>query len=310
MWNSRIGAHVRLAAEGWLWADTKVRQKEIFDEHGVQWSSIHRLHYRDPVQHTVLGMMHNWIEEILQHHTHVKWGIGIVLAKSRDDLAADDADNIAPTTPTGNDLDIDIDMLYDELDDLNAESQEHADTPSHGKRLHSETSLQLPDDENDDSPLDKEFQPDSDSDSDDGYASEDKEHEAAWQAVCIFGPEALSKIHACIADTKIPTWIAHPPRNLGEKSHGKLKADQWLTLFTIFLPLILPKIWLSSRKTHDATLLDNFHDLVKCTSIVCSYTASPVLQEPISGSLNKAELSLCYAQCRAYKILGPFTDDK
>jgi hypothetical protein len=141
---------------------------------------IHRLHYRDLVQHTVLGMMHNWIEGILQHHTHVKWGIGIVLAKSQDGSVADDADNIA-STPTGNDLDLNIDMLYDELADLNAESWEHSDIPSHAKQLHSESSVQLSDDENDDNPFDEEFQPGSDSDSDDGYASEDKEErEAAW----------------------------------------------------------------------------------------------------------------------------------
>jgi len=261
-----------LAAEEWRQAQTKVRRKEIFDEHGVRYSSLHKLHYRDQVQHTVLGMMHNWIEGILQHHTRVKWGLGIISAKN--DSTAED--NTTPAaTPTGNELNIDIDMLYDELADLDAESQEHLDTPSHGKRLHSESSLQFSDDEMVDSPHDEEFQPDSDSDSNSDYANEEKEeHEAAWRSKCIFGPEALSKIHECIAGANIPTWIARPPRNLGEKSHGKLKADQWLTLFTIFLPLILPEIWLASRKTHDAALLNNFYDLVKCTNIVCSYSAS------------------------------------
>ena len=59
---------------------------------------------------------------------------------------------------------------------------------------------------------------------------------------CIFDTFALSQIHHCIANTVIPTWIDRLPSNLGEKSHGKLKADQWLTLFTIFLPLILPEL--------------------------------------------------------------------
>ncbi len=28
------------------------------------------------MHHTVLGMMHNWLEGILQNHTRAKWGIG------------------------------------------------------------------------------------------------------------------------------------------------------------------------------------------------------------------------------------------
>jgi len=220
-------------------------------------------------------MMHNWIEGILQHHMHVKWGIGIVFARSNN-VAAEDNRKAAIATPTPDNDDFDIDMLDDELAELEAESQRHSDTPSHGKRLHSELSVYFSDDEDDDvSPHDGEFQPDSDSESDDDFASEEKEEkEAAKQAICIFGPEALSKIHACISEASIPTWITCPPRNLGEKSHGKLTADQWFTLFTIFLPLILPEIWLSFRKTHDADLLDNFHDLVKCTNIIGSYSAS------------------------------------
>lgn len=218
--------------------------------------------------------MHNWIEGILQHHTRVKWGIGIITSK--EDLDAGSDDNATPAaTPTRNGFDLDVNMLVDELADLDAESQEYSDTPSHGKRLRSESSLQLSDDEIDDSPHDEEFQPDSDSESDSDFENEEKEEqEAAWRAKCIFTPEVLSRIHACIDKTHIPTWIARPPRNLGEKSHGKLKADQWLTLYTIFFPLILPEIWLASKKSQDTALLDNFHDLVKCTNIVCSYTAS------------------------------------
>jgi hypothetical protein len=272
-WSLRIGTEVGLAAEEWRQAKTKVRRKEIFNQHGVRWSSLHKLHYRDPVQHTVLGLMHNWIEGVLQHHARVKYGIGVVTNPKTDDVEAKDEDSTTPpATPTGHELD--IDMLDDEVANLATESQAYSDTPSHGKRLHSESSLQLSDEEADNSP-DEEFQPDEESDSDGDYTDEDKEeHHAAWRAICIFDPAALSKIHACILNTIVPTWIARPPPNLGEKSHGKLKADQWLTLFTIFLPLILPELWLTSRTSHNAALLDNFHDVVKCTNIVCSYSTS------------------------------------
>lgn len=64
----RNGTDVRAASEQWRTATTKKARNEIFKAHGVRWSSLHTLSYRDPVKHTVLGLMHNWIEGVLQHH--------------------------------------------------------------------------------------------------------------------------------------------------------------------------------------------------------------------------------------------------
>jgi len=80
-WSARIGTNVHQAAIEWQQVQMKVKRKEIFDQHGVRWSALHRLDYCDSVLHTVLGMMHNWIEGILQHHVRVKWGIGIILSR-------------------------------------------------------------------------------------------------------------------------------------------------------------------------------------------------------------------------------------
>ena len=92
-WTARVGVEVRANAEEWQQATTKKRCKEIFDQHGVRWSSLHRLVYRDPVRHTILGLMHNWIEGILQHHARCKWGIGIVSSlKANQDGAEDPED--------------------------------------------------------------------------------------------------------------------------------------------------------------------------------------------------------------------------
>ena len=131
-WSPRIGDDVRQAAMEWQQAQTKAKRKEIFDKHGVRWSALHRLDYRDPVQHTVLGMMHNWIEGILQHHARVKWGIGSSAGSSKHQ------DEGPPCiTPTGTNtilsFEFDVDMLDDELGELEAESQAHMDTPSHSK---------------------------------------------------------------------------------------------------------------------------------------------------------------------------------
>jgi hypothetical protein len=115
--------------------------------------------------------------------------------------------------------------------------------------------------------MDEDFQPD------DKSESGDDDGEEEWGAGCIFDKTQLAAICRCLTDTVILSWLEQPPQNLGEKAHGKLKADQWLMLISVFLPLILPEIWLAAESPshRDVQLLDNFHDLVSCTNIVCSY---------------------------------------
>ncbi|KAJ7119217.1 hypothetical protein C8R43DRAFT_960148 [Mycena crocata] len=76
-----------------------------------------------------------------------------------------------------------------------------------------------------------------------------------------FSPLQLGTIRACIRDIDLPTWVNRPPKNLGDAQHGKLKANEYLILFTVILPVILPELWwgedLLQRK-----LLKNFHHLV------------------------------------------------
>jgi len=72
----RTGEDVRRAGRAYLDASTIEKRKRLFKESGVRFSTMQQLSYRDPVRHTVLGMMHNWLEGVLQHHARVKWGIG------------------------------------------------------------------------------------------------------------------------------------------------------------------------------------------------------------------------------------------
>jgi hypothetical protein len=124
----------------------------------------------------------------------------------------------------------------------------------------------------------------SDSDEDEGLAGDledgdfrdesDDEGEAGVPSPSVFDSTELAFIRNGLADVVIPSWVARPPTNLGESSHGKLKADQWLILFTVFLPIILPELWLSSQVKWKGDLLVNFHHLVTCTNIVCSHRTS------------------------------------
>lgn len=294
-WERRTGPEVLLAARDWHDATTKKRREEIFKQHGVRWSSLHRLPYGDPVRHTLLGIMHNWMEGVLQHHVRVRWGIGIKQSKSSEDVDGattntavaaivpvdfaegetisthrrhplDALDNINFREDT---LDEEFELLDDEMEDLFRESRKNNDTPSHPVRLRSYASIpsqhgdQLLADDDDD---DADFSPSSE--------SEEEDEDDVWKATCIFSETELVRIRACLADAVIPTWVDRPPSNLGTKAHGKLKADQWFTLFSIFFPLILPEIW-GSRPLGDASLLlDNLYYLVTCTNIVCAYSVT------------------------------------
>ena len=91
----------------------------------------------------------------------------------------------------------------------------------------------------------------------------------------------MSRIRSGLAAVTIPSWLEQPPTNLSEKQHGKLKADTWRILFTVFLPLILLELWhdASTLESRSNILLKNFHFLVYCTNIVCSYTVTSDMPE-------------------------------
>ena len=269
-WESRSGPEVLRAAGEWKNADTKKRRKEIYKEHGIRWSSLHGLPYGDPVCHTLLGVMHNWIEGVLQHHARILWGIGAVPSNSdsHDNPSSPELAMADPLLDTN--LNFGSETLDDEVEDLYVESQRYQDTPNHISRMHSEASILLQDPNNSD-PEDVDFQPDSDSDSGD---SDSDDEDNSWKVACIFTAAELKMIHACIFETVIPSWIERPPPSLGEKAHGKLKADQWFVLFSVFLPLVIPEMWQQSSNPRHRTLINNFYNLVTCTNIVCAYSVT------------------------------------
>ena len=74
-WPPRSHEGVLKASNSWKTATLKRERTKILKSHGVRYSEIHRLTYRNAVRHNVLGIMHNWLEGILQHHLRKKWGI-------------------------------------------------------------------------------------------------------------------------------------------------------------------------------------------------------------------------------------------
>jgi len=46
-------------------------------------------------------------------------------------------------------------------------------------------------------------------------------------------------VKSVIADTDVPSWVSLVPHNYGDTTAGTLKADEWQTLGTIYLPIAL-----------------------------------------------------------------------
>jgi hypothetical protein len=113
-WALRNGGDVLAAATNWHQAATKKERAEIFQAHGVRWSALHRLHYCDPVKHTVLGVMHNW-SGILEHHACLKWGIG---ESSTTRHSASQSVSLQEEENMYEMMDVDQDELEMELTDL------------------------------------------------------------------------------------------------------------------------------------------------------------------------------------------------
>jgi hypothetical protein len=86
-----------------------------------------------------------------------------------------------------------------------------------------------------------------------------------------FSQEEVEAIRDGIRNISLPTWVARPPTNLGEKTHGKLKADQLLILFTVIFPLLLPAIFV---RRHDRRGLQSLYDLTASTNILVAFKTS------------------------------------
>lgn len=77
-----------------------------------------------------------------------------------------------------------------------------------------------------------------------------------------------------------PSWLTCLPTNLGEPSHGKLKADQWRILGTKYLPVSLVRLWHQSSGNDERSmqcnkLLSVTLSLISAIVIACRRTISP-----------------------------------
>jgi hypothetical protein len=89
----------------------------------------------------------------------------------------------------------------------------------------------------------------------------------------------MRKIKDVIRHTATPSWLECVPHNYGDAAAGTVKADEWRTLSTIFIPLALIIMWgegTSHASPEDAVkfrqILDHTMLLVSAISLVCMRT--------------------------------------
>ncbi|KAJ7080261.1 hypothetical protein C8R44DRAFT_653822 [Mycena epipterygia] len=87
----------------------------------------------------------------------------------------------------------------------------------------------------------------------------------------------LKYIQRVISKTATPSWINSVPRNYGESSAGTIKADEWRTLATIYIPIALVLMWGDQPEEDAERLLAMLHHsmaLFQAVTLVCRYSSS------------------------------------
>jgi hypothetical protein len=89
----------------------------------------------------------------------------------------------------------------------------------------------------------------------------------------------MQRIRDVIRDTATPSWLRSVPSNFGDAAAGTLKADEWRTMFTVYLPIALVSLW-GEGTSHSSIqvsqklreTLDHTMALVSATSLACLRT--------------------------------------
>ncbi|KAL1666290.1 hypothetical protein GGF50DRAFT_18026, partial [Schizophyllum commune] len=288
-WPKRDGAVVRDQAEAWLKEATKSGRDALFKSTGVRWTPLHMLESYNPVKHVMLGFMHNTLEGLLQNHLRSCWKIGDQssdkahtsdlidederwteeasqesASELEDLLSGPEPPASQSPTSTSSSLASDSGLA---MDARSATPTPSAPNPTHGAAL---PEMQIPRaDDHDTHKFAHPYLYDYDDDDD------DTDYLPPAASTFRFTDAQIQQIRDALRDVSLPSCVERPPLNLGEPSHGKLKAEYELTLFTLIFPLFLPEFWLYAGSTeHDQLHLSNFYHLVAATNIISSFSTT------------------------------------
>ncbi|KAH7096938.1 hypothetical protein BKA62DRAFT_624494 [Auriculariales sp. MPI-PUGE-AT-0066] len=271
-WLPRTNVKNREIIGEWQAAKTIKDCDTITKRSGLRWSKLYRLPYWDSVNSVSIGIMHNLLEGVLERHLQVFWGIGPPekVIKKQAAMAQDELDILSSFTQHD---------ANEELRDLEEESCQSSQSGGASAPSTISSSDVNMDELYTGHSLNNDFPMDDLSTVQDSDSSGDSDYVDYSSLPAEFPPVSLAAICLCISQLELPTCVGRPPTNLGEKSHGSLKADNILVLFTVVFPMCLPEIWarVGSSAEHDGQmqgLLRNFVHLVAATNIAFAYETS------------------------------------
>jgi hypothetical protein len=93
-----------------------------------------------------------------------------------------------------------------------------------------------------------------------------KEPPKERRSTSVLSRDIVDAVRSNMEKMQLPSWVAKPPYNWGEKKRGKMSADQWRVLCTINLPLTLIETWARGDERQQA-MLKNFMSLVLAVRI-------------------------------------------
>jgi hypothetical protein len=80
----------------------------------------------------------------------------------------------------------------------------------------------------------------------------------------------LKRMHGFLSQTTRPSWHTPPPSNLGEASHGKLKADQWQSCIEFDVPAAVAEIWTHDNRSEENERVQRQKKLVEATMLLAT----------------------------------------
>lgn len=283
----------------WKNAKTNKERGALETHTGVRWTPVHDLTYYKPVDHIVLGFVHNMLEGILQTQLRDIYKIGprpATILKEKMQLLTEEQDNDDSFEWMD---DSDIEEARSEVASLHDE-----ETPDEQRAIDLIQSEQI----GLDTPLleQREGSPGSDDSSrtarpmgqDDDLEDSDYEDLEDYKHLPLLNTNELTEVRTFIAVVGLPTCVDRPPVNLGDKNHGKIKAKIELTLWALIFPMILPVLWakranaMTGSNSDDERWSpqkyeDNFYHLVACVNFVSDYSTSDTMAEAYTEHYTK-----------------------
>ncbi|KAF9037878.1 hypothetical protein BDZ89DRAFT_982584, partial [Hymenopellis radicata] len=300
-WLYRDDDTVREQAQAWKAEPTVTKKAAMATATGVRWTPLHDLPYWKPVQHVVLGFMHNWLEGVLKNQLRGYWGFDRTTQEQRaleKKIQTKEEDEDVDMDQEEEDDDDDGNLTESSVAPTEVEFESQSSTGLTEIFDQQTTLVEGSDDEDTPTPRNMTFamMPDDDDDDDD-----DDDYLDLPPGAFSFSEDQKTLVRQCIAEMTLPTWVDRLPVNFGEKTHGKLKAHEYLTLFTVVLPLVIPELW-SEGDQYEVALLDNFTHLIASTNIVASFSTSNLAADTFTNR---------YVQYRkTSKILFPYIPSK